>query len=56
VPQYVTTKESGPDHQRIFEVQVTVRGEAWGRGTGRSKKEAEQAAAQEALERIKSET
>jgi ribonuclease-3 len=56
VPQYETTKESGPDHQRIFEVQVTVQGEVRGRGTGRSKKEAEQAAAQEALERVKSET
>jgi ribonuclease-3 len=56
VPHYVTTKESGPDHRRIFEVQVTVQGEAMGRGTGRSKKEAEQAAAQEALERVKSET
>ena len=55
VPQYVTTKESGPDHQRIFEVQVAVQGEVRGRGTGRSKKEAEQAAAQEALERVKRE-
>lgn len=55
VPQYATTKESGPDHQRLFEVRVTVRGEVRGRGTGRSKKEAEQAAAQEALARIRDE-
>jgi len=55
VPQYVMAKESGPDHQKTFDVQVLVHGKALGRGTGRSKKEAEQAAAQEALERIKSE-
>jgi len=55
VPLYVTTKESGPDHQRIFEVRVTIQGEARGRGTGRSKKEAEQAAAKEALERVRGE-
>lgn len=55
VPQYATTRESGPDHQKTFEVAVTVQGEVLGRGTGRSKKEAEQAAAQEALERVKGE-
>ncbi|HYM37998.1 MAG TPA: ribonuclease III [Nitrospiraceae bacterium] len=55
VPRYVTAKESGPDHQKTFDVQVLVQGRAWGRGTGRSKKEAEQAAAQEAMERVKRE-
>ena len=53
VPQYVTTKESGPDHQKQFEVQVVVQGTIMGRGAGRSKKEAEQAAAQQALEQVK---
>jgi len=53
VPQYVTAKESGPDHQKTFDVQVLVQGKALGRGTGRSKKEAEQAAAQEALEHVR---
>lgn len=53
VPQYVTTKESGPDHQKTFEVQVMVQDEVLGRGTGRSKKEAEQAAAQQALETVR---
>ncbi len=56
VPQYVTEKESGPDHQKTFDVQVLVRGKALGRGTGRSKKEAEQAAAQQALEVVRRET
>lgn len=55
VPQYTTTRESGPAHQKTFEVAVTIQGEVLGRGTGRSKKEAEQAAAQQALERGKSE-
>lgn len=53
VPQYATTRETGPDHEKTFEVVVTVQGEPLGRGTGRSKKEAEQAAAQEALEHVK---
>ncbi len=42
----------GPDHDRIFAATVTVGGEIIGDGTGRSKKEAEQAAAQEALEAL----
>lgn len=53
VPQYVTTGESGPDHRKLFEVRVTVREEVLGRGAGWSKKEAEQAAAQDALARVK---
>jgi ribonuclease-3 len=56
VPQYVTERETGPDHQKTFVIHVLVRGRALGRGTGRSKKEAEQAAAQEAMERVKSDT
>jgi len=55
VPQYMTARESGPDHQKTFEVEVAVQGRVLGRGTGRSKKEAEQAAAQVALEQVKSE-
>jgi len=55
VPQYVTERESGPDHQKTFEVEVVVQGKALGRGTGRSKKEAEQAAAQQAMEGVRRE-
>lgn len=40
--------ESGPDHEKHFVAQAAVDGEVLGRGEGRSKKEAEQAAAQEA--------
>jgi ribonuclease-3 len=52
LPQYVTVRESGPDHQKTFEVQLKVRGEVWGVGIGRSKKEAEQIAAKQALQRV----
>jgi len=42
--------EEGPAHDRRFEVIATVAGAEVGRGRGRSKKEAEQVAAQAALE------
>lgn len=42
----------GPDHDRIFSASVTVGGKIIGDGTGRSKKEAEQAAAQQALKAL----
>jgi ribonuclease-3 len=53
LPHYVTVRESGPDHQKLFEVHVAARGEAVGTGTGRTKKEAEQMAAKQALGRLK---
>lgn len=49
---YVILKEEGPDHAKIFTAGVFYRGECLGRGEGRSKKEAEQRAAREALARI----
>ena len=50
--RYEVTGESGPAHDRIFEVAATVDDEVIGRGSGRSKKAAEQAAAEVALEGI----
>lgn len=50
VPEYVIISESGPDHSKIFEVEVRVLGQAWARGQGKSKKQAEQEAARAALE------
>ena len=47
---YEVTAETGPPHQRTFEVAATVAGATVARGTGRSKKDAEQAAAEAALE------
>lgn len=43
---------SGPDHDRRFRAEVTVGGTVRGSGEGRSKKEAEQAAAREALDAL----
>lgn len=50
VLQYVLIDESGPDHNKCFSVEVHLNSNVIGRGTGRSKKEAEQMAAKEALE------
>lgn len=48
-PNYVVTKESGPDHDKSFEVGVYVGSDLVAKGLGRSKQDAEQAAAQAAL-------
>jgi ribonuclease-3 len=52
LPEYRVASETGPDHQKQFEVEVWVRGEQTGRGVGKSKKEAEQKAAKEALAKL----
>ena len=49
---YEVTSENGPPHARIFEVAAIVGGEELARGSGRSKKDAEQGAAESALARI----
>lgn len=49
---YGVIGESGPAHRRTFEVEATVDGETVGTGAGRSKKAAEQMAAEEALKRL----
>jgi ribonuclease-3 len=51
-PNYRVTKETGMSHDRRFTVQVLFDNEVLGEGSGRSKKEAEQAAARDALEVI----
>lgn len=47
--EYVLTDESGPAHRKIFTVEAHLNSNIIGRGTGSSKREAEQAAAKEAL-------
>lgn len=47
--QYRILKEEGPDHHKVFTAGVLLKGEVAGRGTGRSKKDAEQQAAKSAL-------
>jgi ribonuclease III len=49
---YEVTAEDGPPHERTFEVVALVDGEEVARGSGRSKKDAEQAAAETALESL----
>ncbi|HEY8001017.1 MAG TPA: ribonuclease III domain-containing protein [Solirubrobacterales bacterium] len=50
--RYEVTGESGPPHDRVFEVAASVSGEVVGHGSGRSKKAAEQAAAERAMEAL----
>lgn len=52
LPLYRTLQETGPDHRKIFEVEVIMGDLTIGRGQGLSKKEAEQEAARSALERL----
>lgn len=47
--EYATVGESGPAHQKVFEVEARLNGNVIGRGTGTSKRAAEQCAAREAL-------
>lgn len=48
-PEYSVARESGPDHDKTFLVHLKVNGRILGEGTGKSKKEAEQEAARDAL-------
>ena len=50
---YTLVGESGPDHDKHFQVQLTLNGTVIGTGTGSSKKRAEQDAARQALENLK---
>jgi ribonuclease III len=52
-PRYLLMDTAGPPHDRIFTVAVLVGDSGMGQGVGKSKKEAEQAAAKEALERLR---
>jgi ribonuclease-3 len=52
LPRYATVRETGPDHQKLFEVELSIQGEVVGVGSGRSKKEAEQQAAKQALKQL----
>ena len=49
---YAELGSSGPDHDRTFEAAALIDGKIFGRGTGRSKKAAEQEAARKALKKL----
>lgn len=53
IPHYELISESGPGHNRTFEVKVLVGDEELGKGKGKSKKKAEQKAAKQALKKLK---
>lgn len=51
IPKYKVIEEKGPDHSKMFLIAVCINDEVLGQGTGTSKKEAQQAAAEDALSR-----
>jgi ribonuclease-3 len=55
-PDYRIVKRVGPEHRKVFHVVVRIRGETYGFGSGRSRKEAEQVAAGQALLNLSSES
>lgn len=56
LPEYRVAAETGPEHLKVFEIEVILEGVLCGRGVGTSKKRAEQDAARKALEFLTSET
>ena len=51
-PIYKITNEKGPDHDKIFTVEVMIKGKVYGRGSGVTKQKAEDSAAAEALKKV----
>ncbi len=51
--EYVLAKESGPDHDKCFKINLNINKKTIGSGSGKSKKRAEQDAAKNALENLK---
>jgi ribonuclease-3 len=52
LPLYIVKNEQGPDHKKLFTVDVKINDQIMGTGTGKSKKRAEQMAAKDALKKI----
>jgi len=51
-PQYIILSSEGPDHAKVYEVEVLVQGVAYGKGRGASKTLATRAAAEDALKKL----
>lgn len=51
-PYYQTITATGPDHEKVFEVEVIIGGQSYGRGTGHSKQTAAKAAARVVIESL----
>jgi ribonuclease-3 len=54
-PRYVTVAENGPDHAKEFTIEVRIGQKVYGQGSGLSKQQAAQAAAQSAIDRLQEE-
>ena len=52
IPKYILVGTHGPDHDRVFQVKVQIKGTEYGPAKGKSKKEAEQAAAEAAWQAL----
>ncbi|HEY3380868.1 MAG TPA: ribonuclease III [Vicinamibacterales bacterium] len=52
LPEYSVASESGPDHRKVFHIEVRVEGDVLGTARGASKKAAEQEAARRAIEKL----
>ena len=52
IPEYKVIKEEGPEHNKLFTVEVFVNSRSLGSGKGKSKKQAEQEAAKNALNHL----
>ena len=52
IPEYKLIKQEGAEHKKIFTIEVYISGERFGKGAGKSKKEAETLAAKEALKKL----
>jgi len=53
-PEYIVADEQGPAHAKVFKVDVYHRGELLGSGTGCNKRQAQQGAAKDAIDKLKS--
>jgi ribonuclease-3 len=55
LPEYRIVKQEGEEHKKVFTAEVYIDGRAYGSGVGKSKKDAQMAAAKEALEKLSNE-
>jgi len=52
LPDYRLIKQEGEEHKKVFTIEVYIDGKRFGRGTGKSKKEAQTFAAKEAISKL----
>ena len=54
LPEYRVVKQEGEEHEKVFTIEVFIEGKKFGKGSGKSKKEAQTIAAREALSQLSS--